>query len=536
MEFGDGFTALTGETGAGKSLIVDALGLLLGERASADGIAAGAERAEIQAAFDVAPGHPAHEWLAERDLAAEGECLLRRTVSRKSASRAFVNGVAVAVQDLKTLGALLVDVHGQHEHQHLLSRERQRQTLDAFAGIEPDVRALADTFAHWMEALDRLERMKNRGAAERERARLLEFQVAELEALELVPGEADTLPADHHRLAHAQELMEGVAGVLDALAESDDSISERLGRAGHTIDVLVRHDGALDAVARQIETVTIEVSELASDLRQRLSSYEFDPAELDRLQRRLDQLHGISRKYHVGMDELPALLETCSRELSDVAADDDAVAAVEAEVAERAADYERRAATVTKRRQTAAQALGKDVIAQLADLGMAGARFEVTLSRREEPRPSGMERVEFQISANPGQPAGPLSKVASGGELSRVALAINMVSNRATVAVTQVYDEVDVGIGGRVAEMVGQKLRAVAADRQVLCVTHLPQVASQAVRQLRVRKSGEKSARVSVEPLDEKARLDEIARMLGGIEITERTVEHAGEMLEKARK
>lgn len=535
VEFDPGFTALTGETGAGKSLIIDALGLLLGERASVDSIADGADRADIQAGIALPAEHPAHAWLAERELASDGECLLRRTLSRSSASRAYINGTAVAAAELRELGELLVDVHGQHEHQRLASRDRQRETLDAYAGLTAEVEAMAQAFRRWRDAAERLEKRRNRGEAERERARLLGFQVAELEALALVPGEEETLQADHHRLAHAQDLLAGVSEVLQVLDEADqDSIGERLGRAGHTIAALVRHDDSLASAAGTLDTLAIEVAELAADLRHRLSAYEFDPERFDALQKRLDQLHGASRKYQVAMAELPQLLERLRAERDELADDDAAIAEVEAEVAALEADYRETAADIAAKRKRAGARIGKAVAAQLADLGMAGATFQVRLAPRETPRASGTESVEFLIAANPGQSPGPLSKVASGGELSRVALAINMVCNHEAAALTQIYDEVDVGIGGRVAEMVGQKLRALAAKRQVLCVTHLPQVASQAQHQLRVRKAGER-AKVSVEALDDDARQDEIARMLGGIEITDRTLEHAGEMLRKAR-
>lgn len=537
VDFEPGFTVLTGETGAGKSLIVDALGLLLGDRAQGDTIAAGAERAEFQARIELGDGHPAHEWLRERELDADGECVLRRMLSRKSASRAFINGRTVSVQELRELGDLLVDVHGQHEHQHLAARERQRDTLDAFAGIEDEVRELAAAWGRMREARERLERLKHRTEADRERARLLKFQVEELEALAVAPGEEERIQSDYNRLAHAQDLLAGVSGVLDDLAEAEsDSISERLGRARHTVDALARHDAALETVAAGLDTLAIEVAELATDLRARLSTYEFDPGELEHLQRRLDQLHGASRKYRVGIGELPELLERFRAELGEIDADDDALDRLQRELADIEADYDRRASAVSNRRAKAGVALGAGVETELADLGMAKARFQVSLVPQDTPRAFGRESVEFLISTNPGQEPGPLSRVASGGELSRVALAINMVCNRGSPALTQIYDEVDVGIGGRVAEMVGKKLRALAGGRQVLCVTHLPQVASQGEHHHLVSKLDGDAAGVRVEALDDARRLEEIARMLGGIEITRSTREHAGEMLEKARK
>ncbi len=526
IEFDPGFTVLTGETGAGKSLIVDALGLLLGDRASTEVIAADAERAEIHAALELPPEHPAHLWLQERELDADGECVLRRVLARRSSqSRAYVNGKPVTVQDLKALGELLVDIHGQHEHQHLADRERQRQIVDACAGIERQVDELARDFRRLQELQERLRRIDERSEADRQRAHLLEFQVKELRALAPVEG----------RQAHAQDLLQGVDRLVNMLADADeDSISERLGRAGHILAELTAHDPELAEAASRIESLAIEVDDLAGDLRSRLDGYEFDPAEFERLQKRLDALHGAGRKYRVDIDDLAGLLTRLQEELSGLAVSDQDREALAREIDAAAAAWDKAAAAVSAARRDAAAELGKRVVAELAGLGMSGARFEVALVAVDGRRARGAETVEFRIATNSRQQPGPLARVASGGELSRVALAINVASHQGAAAVTQVYDEVDVGIGGRVAEMVGQKLRQLAAARQVLCVTHLPQVASQAVSHRRVVKSDGDDTRVRIEALDADGRTREIARMLGGIEITERTLEHAGEMLRQA--
>lgn len=537
IEFEPGFTVLTGETGAGKSLIVDAIGLLLGGRARADTIGTNGDKASIEARLDLPADHPAHNWLSERELAADSECVLRRILTRQSASRAFINGNSVAVQELREIGELLVDIHGQHEHQGLVSRDTQRSMLDSFAKIEQQVDELKGLHATMRDARAHLDKLKNQGESDRDRAQLLEFQIRELRALELDPENDSKLDEKFDRLAHAQELMSGVSGLVDLFLDADDdSISERVGRAVQTVQGLLTHDRNLEPIAEQLDTLSIEISELASDLRQRLPDYEYDPAELAQIEQRLERLHGASRKYAVDINQLGSVLERFETELGELAADDDTIAALEVELANLIKTYDSRAAVISRKRKQAASKLAATVDAQLVDLGMDAAHFTVHLAPREERGANGVETAEFQIATNTGQSAGPLSRVASGGELSRVALAINMVCNQDTSALTQIYDEVDVGIGGRVAEMVGKKLHALAKSRQVLCVTHLAQVASQAAHHKVVQKSSLEDTLVTIETLEAGARTEEIARMLGGIEITERTIEHAGEMLSKARK
>ncbi len=535
LEFNSGFTALTGETGAGKSLIVDALGLLLGDRGRPDNISSNADRAEIEAVFDLPESHIAQNWMNGKSLGAGGECIVRRILSRKSSSRAFINGTPVPVQELRQLGALLVDIHGQHEHQNLLSSERQRDTLDAYDGLSSDVEMLRIIFSDLNKLQDRFDRLKNRNESDRDRARLLEFQIQELNLLSLEPDEEQNLQRNYNRLAHAQELLQGISGMLDMLYESEqDSINERIGRAGQKINTLLPYDDNLKSIASQFENIGIEVTELASDLRQKISGYEFDPDEFHQIQQRLDVLHDAARKYRMEINQLPELLEKFNLELSEIAGDDETLTSMSEQIADLSKKYDLLAHKISSRRVQSALVLGKKVEQELADLGMKNARFSVHIEPLETRKPWGYENVEFLIATNPGQTAGQLSRIASGGELSRVALSINMVSNQGLPASTQVYDEVDAGIGGGIAEMVGQKLRELSTQKQVLCVTHLGQVASQAGHHKKVTKSGDAAASVSIRSLAGGERTEEIARMLGGIEITERTLQHADEMLGKA--
>ena len=535
LDFETGFTTLTGETGAGKSLIIDAVALLLGERARPETIAGQADKAEIQGIFLLEENHAAHRWLIEHELESGAECVIRRIITRKSGSRAMVNGSAVPVQNLKQLGELLVDILGQHEHQLLAGREHQRNTLDAFACIETEVVALSQTFDQLSASRSRFDKLRNRSEADRERARLLEFQIAELTELEPKPGEEEALHQEYNRLAHAQELMQGVSTLMDSLYDAEhDSVNQRLNQAAQSITSLAEHDGELTPLGERLDSLAIEVSELAADLRRCLDGYEHEPERFQQVQRRLDQLHDVARKYRVEVHQLGPLLEDCSKELGEIAADDDTLRDLESEIQSLEASYNQQAQKISKKRNSAGKQLSEQVQQELADLGMPGARFEISFEPLAEAKAWGLESAEFLISTNPGQAPGPLSRVASGGELSRVTLAINMVSNRGIAAYTQIYDEVDVGIGGGIAEMVGQKLRALGNNKQVLCVTHLPQVASQAQHHKKVSKRAADTTSVRITALSENERTREIARMLGGIEMTERTLEHAAEMLARA--
>ena len=534
LEFESGFSTLTGETGAGKSLTIDALSLLLGERASPDTIAASADKAEIQGIFQLPSDHPSRKWLMEKAMDEGDECIIRRVLSKKSGSRAFINGSAVTVQDLKSLGSLLVDIHGQHEQQLLVSPERQRVMLDAFAGLQPAVEELTVIFDELSQLQSNYDALMNRSDADRERARLLEFQIEELENLNLEAGEDERLHVDYNMLAHSQDLIHGVAETVDGLFDMDGAnIARMLTQYQQTLTSLSQHDPELTGFATRLDELAIESSELASDLRRKLETYEFDPEKMNEVQLRLDQLHATARKYRVEVNDLVSLLERCVEEFKSIAGDDSTLTKLNEEISFKSAEYERLAKTISSTRCKESKSLGIAVTRELKDLGMKDAVFVIDLMPQENRRAWGKESTQFSISTNPSMQPGALSKVASGGELSRVALAINVVSNKGVPALTQIYDEVDVGVGGGVAEMIGQKLRTVSENKQVLCVTHLAQVASQAQHHKLVNKASGKTG-ISITTLTSDSRRLEIARMLGGIEITERTLEHAAEMLDAA--
>ncbi|MDE2089534.1 MAG: DNA repair protein RecN [Gammaproteobacteria bacterium] len=535
-----GMNALTGETGAGKSILVDALGLALGDRADSGTVRHGAEQAEIGVGFAAARSAGVEQWLAERDLDADGECLIRRIVSRDGRSKAYVNGRPVPTQLLKELGEKLVDIHGQHEHQSLLKRDTQRDMLDDYAGHGALLDALAGLFHQWKTLDTELESLRRAMDERAARLDLLRFQVQELEALNPGADELEALNEEHVRLAHAGRLLETSQRLLDEVYQDDDnSLYTRLGRALGELEPLCRIDARLAGTHELFGSALTQLQEGAETLRHYLDHVDLDPQRLHWLDQRLGVFHDLARKHRVAPGELHDLLQRLRRELDALAHADERLEALQQDRDRLSEDYQARARTLSEGRRRAAQALGARVTGIMQELGMPGGRFEITVQPLPDgkPGPSGIDGVEFQVSANPGQPLKPLGKVASGDELSRISLAIHVVAARSAKIDTLVFDEVDAGIGGGVAEIVGQQLRALGASRQVLCVTHLPQVAAQAHHHLQVNKQTRGgSTRVEVRPLPAEERIEEIARMLGGVEITAQTRAHAGEMIERARK
>ncbi len=534
LELGPGLTVLTGETGAGKSMLVDALGLVLGDRAEPRQIRAGCERAEVTAEFSVDGQDTVREWLAEHDLD-DGQCLVRRVLARAGRSRAFVNGTPVTQQDLRDLGERLADIHGQHEHQSLLRAESQRRMLDAWGRHTGCAAEVAAAHRTWRDAETAHAALAQDQARDGERRALLRFQLDELTALEARPGEYAELEEEHRRLAHADELLGALGTLCEGLYEADDgSIHDRLGRAVRELRELQRLDPALAEHVEALDEALIRVQEAASSLRHRVDRIDLDPQRLAQVERRLEALHGAARKYRVEPEELPALHAQLAAELGDDEDPDTRLARLAAAAQAAGEAYASVAKTLSRHRTEAAEALSEVVTASLQELAMPGGRFAVELVPLADAAGSagGNERVQFLVSANPGQPPQPLARVASGGELSRISLAIQAATAASVDVPTLVYDEVDVGIGGRVAEIVGRLLRDLADQRQVFCITHLPQVAAQAQGHLQVHKSSrDDTTSTSVSALDRKARIEELARMLGGLEITAQTRAHAEEMI-----
>lgn len=535
LECAAGMTALTGETGAGKSILIDALSLALGDKAEVSMIRAGSERAEIIAIFDLSASTEARDWLLAQEFADdEPECVLRRVIVREGRSRAYINGRAATGAQLRELGNLLVDIHGQHAHQSLLRPIAQRDLLDAYGDHLPLAGAVAGAFREFHKIDQQLKALEAACVERASRLELLRFQVQELDALGMTAVEIEALDQEQRRLSHLGRLQETAARVLQLLAETEPSLEDHLRGATADIAELAVIDAGLSASRELLETATIHVGEAAASLRHYLDGLDLDPAALAAVEIRLAQVHDLGRKYRVFPVQLPDALENRRAEL---------IALEQADVtlgdlhAARDAAWQRfltLAQQLSAARAVTAERLTATVTAAMQQLGMVGGRFAVDIEplALERANGGGLERLNFLVSANPGQPLQSLIKVASGGELSRISLGIQVATAECGRIPTLVFDEVDVGIGGGVAEIVGRLLRRLGAARQVLCVTHLPQVAAQAHWQLRVRKEAiDGHTYTRIEPLNETARVDEIARMLGGTEITVRTRDHASEML-----
>lgn len=535
--FGQGLTVVTGETGAGKSLLVDALLLLSGARAEATMVRHGCERAELSAEFDLADRPDLAQWLRDEELDEDGACTLRRVLRSEGSSRAWINGRPVTLAQLKAIGEGLVEIHGQHEHQALLDRRRQLALLDAFGRHEAERKAVESGARAWRETGARIAALPH-GEDSAARAEWLEHQLAELDAHALDPAELDALGAEHRRLANAGQLVQGCAGLDEALdGDGEYSLGRVLARAEHEANRLAALDPRLAGVVELLTGARVQIDEAAASLSRHRDGLDLDPQRLADIDDHLARLHELARKHRQPMAALKAHAEELRGELAALRG---AGAALDGLLRERerlAAEWTDAASALSTARRRAAGEFGKAVAAALAELGMQGGRFEVELeaSGGGEPDPQGRERCEFLVSANPGQPPRPLRKIASGGELSRISLAIEVAALGLDKVGSMVFDEVDAGIGGAVAEVVGSKLRRLGGARQVLCVTHLAQVAAQGHAHLKATKSSDGvDTRTRIETLDERARVDEIARMLGGVDITRETLAHARQMLRHA--
>ncbi|MEX3954584.1 DNA repair protein RecN [Trinickia sp. EG282A] len=537
LEFDRGFTVFSGETGAGKSILIDALALALGARADVDVVRTGATRADITAEFSASA--EVSRWLDEQALAG-GEpdgaeattVLLRRVVDANGRSRAFINGTAATLAQLREVGEMLVDIHGQHAHQLLMRPEAQRTLFDTHAGLTAAASSVARAHRAWRDAAHALELAKTRDREiQLERERLV-WQLAELDKLAPQRGEWEEIGAEHRRLAHSANLIEGVRGALDALSEADDAMLGQLGSIVSKLRDLAEIDPALNDALAALEPAEIQLREAAYSLTHYAQKLDLDPDRLAQVEARLDALHSVARKFRLQPETLPDEHEARRAQLAalDAAADLDKLSAA-VEAAHEA--YLREAKQLTKARAKAAKALGAAVTTGMQELAMAGGSFEVALVPLAEGGAHGLEQIEFRVAGHAGVPTKPLAKVASGGELARISLALSVIASAASPTPTLIFDEVDTGIGGGVAEVVGRLLHQLGHDRQVLCVTHLPQVAARGDHHFQVAKAstGDGGTLSTVTVLDHASRVEEVARMLGGLEITATTRRHAKEML-----
>jgi DNA repair protein RecN (Recombination protein N) len=534
LEPGAGFAVLTGETGAGKSILIDALELLVGGRADPSLVREGAERAELSAEFDVAGGSPLEAWLTANELPGDpGSLILRRTLERGGRSRAFVNGHAATLAQLREAGEFLVDIHGQHEHQSLLRPAAQRALLDAHGGAEAAAQDCERAFREWRR-LQSLAGEAEQQFAQREAERAeLEERRDYLDKLAPREGEWEGLAAEHRRLQHGSSLLAGAQSALEALSEGEGAGLPQLAAVAARLRALTEHDERLAPIADLLGSAEAQAGEAMRELRHYASRVDLDPEALRDAEARIEALHAAGRRLRVRPEALPELAESTRTRLADLALAA-SPEALRAEVAAAEERYEAAAKKLSAKRKAAARALAEAVTAGMQKLAMPGGRFAVSLLPLEEPTAAGREAVAFEVSSHPSLPLRPLAKVASGGELSRLSLAIQLVCARASPVSTLVFDEVDAGIGGATAETVGRSLRRLGRERQVLCVTHLPQVAAQGDEQWSVQRSAQRAGKVAsrVVSLDRAGRIEELARMLGGAEITATTRRHAAELLD----
>lgn len=538
LELQRGMSVITGETGAGKSIMLDALGLALGDRADSGVVRPGADKADILASFDLEDIAEARAWLAERDLDCDGPCILRRVITHEGRSRGYINGTPCPLGDLKALGELLIDIHSQHEHQSLLKPDTHRRLLDEYAGSQELARQVQLAAQRWRQTRQELQRLSSTGDEQRARHQLLSYQLEELDNLALGDNELEQLEQEHKTLSNAEQLLGTCRQVLELCSESDagnvlSALNASLNRLGGFAE-----QPALGEAVNLLASAQIQVEEAVGELNRFIDHFDADPQRQQFIEERLDSIYSLARKHRVQPFELAELQQRLLQELEGLNADDEAVERLGEELTAYARHYQEKACELSNLRHRAAGHLGEAVQQEMQSLGMPGGRFTIELqaSSSDEPHPQGLEQVEFRVSANPGQPLKSLAKVASGGELSRISLAIQVITAQTSRVPTLVFDEVDVGIGGPTAEVVGQLLRRLGERGQVLTVTHLPQVAAQGHNHLFVHKQrGNAETRTAVASLSTDQRIEEVARMLGGVDLTAESLQHARKMVTSAQ-
>ncbi|WP_456380939.1 DNA repair protein RecN [Thiolapillus sp.] len=536
LELGSGMTVLTGETGAGKSILIDALGLALGNKADKNMIRNGCEQAEINAEFDLGNAPDIKQWLQDNALDSEEECIIRRILVRQGRSRCFINNRPVPATLLVELGSRLVSIHGQHEHQLLMKQGAQRDLLDAYADHGQLVAKMRKSYKEFRLKQQQLQELQRQSLDRVQHLDYLQFQIDELRQLQLQAGELDELAVKQRQLANADQLGSDLATLIQMLFDDEHGTQPGLAHACVRLEQLINLDKQLQPAAELLDSARIQVEEAVSLLQDSANRIESNPRLLEEIDQRLGAIHELARKHRIPARELPELLDKLSRERDDLENADITLAQLEQEVRDLEKSSLVAAKKLTKSRTKAAARLGKTITESMQQLGLKGGAFAVDIAPLPEARlcANGTDQITFMVSTNPGQPVAPLARVASGGELSRISLAIQVATANCSQIPTLIFDEVDAGIGGGTAETVGKLLRQLGTQSQILCVTHLPQVASQSNRHLQVSKSTNgKTTETRIIALDKEQRIEEIARMLGGLNITEQTLAHAREMVER---
>ncbi|MEH6825959.1 MAG: DNA repair protein RecN [Motiliproteus sp.] len=532
LELEAGMTVISGETGAGKSIMLDALGLALGDRSDSDMVRHGCERADISASFDLSQLPLAQQWLTDNELNQDHDCILRRVVGRNGRSRAYINGQPAPLQNLRALGELLIEIHGQHEHQKLLKKDHHRPLLDGFGSLDALSNQTRQQFRDWQQLQQRLDTLRNRSVQQDAREQLLRYQVEELDQIAPEAGELHGLEQEQQQLAHAETLLDTCDAVRQRTTESEEgNCASLLNNCLQQLAALNIDNDALRNSSDMLNSALIQIEEASLELSHFIDRTEVNPQRLEQVEERLSLLYQLARKHQVETNQLPQLHLQLTQELTELSLSDSTLEQLTQDCQNAEQAYQLQAQQLSQQRNATAERLSTQVNSQLTLLGMPASNFEVSLTSCPA-KAYGLEETEFLISTNPGQPAKPLVKVASGGELSRISLAIQVVTAQTTATPVLAFDEVDVGIGGAIAEVVGRLLRELGSHSQVLCVTHQPQVASRGQQHLFVSKqhNGDHSSS-RIQRLDAPQRVQEIARMLGGIDITQRSIDHAEEML-----
>ncbi len=535
LNFESGFTTLTGETGAGKSILLDALGLALGERADSALVRHGTPKADITADFDITDLPDVQNWLAENELDEDNTCLLRRTLTAEGRSKAYINGLPASVNQLKSLSALLIDIHGQHEHQTLMHANKQLALLDAYAKHDEQLAQTAESYQAWQKLNQRYEELHASQADRQSKLELLEFQLSEFDKVQPQADEFETLSDEQNTLSHASEIKQSVYNAYEAI-EGDDGLTHKLSQAISELENVSEFSPQLAEALAQLNSIQIDCQAVADDIQAQNHHVELDPERLQAVDERLSELFGLAKKYQLDPEQLVTKHQEIRDALAELTDSGASLDTLKQEIDQAWSAFTQQASKLHTSRTQAAKRLSENVTASMHTLGMENGLFQINVDTTDKASKLGLDQVQFQVTANKGQPLQPLAKVASGGELSRISLAIQVASAEVASLPSMIFDEVDVGIGGGIAEVVGQKMQQLGRHRQVFSITHLAQVAAYGDQQLNIRKHTENDqTKTQVTQLDDDARIEELARMLGGMKITEQTLKHAEEMLSLAQ-